>query len=270
MPYSKDTIDGHAPPPMCDWVFPEHYEEKFRKFLQVDDDQHRREHNFLIKPCGPIWNKLCNMYNLQEDIVKGASHIFRYTKEYSTLTHYSFAAYRADNNWRRGSLRRFEIQPIIDITRLPEFHYLAYEKSVQVVEDLYKIEHCVPEFARIPDFFLPSRNLKYIFENFPEELESDLESISQLIGISDEDIRMYVSKLKEKIKSKEERDRVLEQYKDSPLLKLTVKEMKFLLDHFKYKCHSSLKVKADFLVVLDELAKKNNMDEKEMARIVKK
>lgn len=46
--------------------------------------------------------------------------------------------------------------------------------------------------------------------------------------------------------------------------------MKVLLDHFKYKCHSSLKVKADFLVVLDELAKKNNMDEKEMVKIIKK
>lgn len=46
--------------------------------------------------------------------------------------------------------------------------------------------------------------------------------------------------------------------------------MKVLLDHFKYKCHSSLKVKADFLVVLDKLAKKNNMDEKEMVKIIKK
>ena len=25
VPYSKDTIDGHAPPPTCDWVFQEHY-----------------------------------------------------------------------------------------------------------------------------------------------------------------------------------------------------------------------------------------------------
>lgn len=134
VPYSKDTIDGDAPPPTCDWVFQEHYEEKFRKFLQVDDDRHRREHNFLIKPSDPIWNKLCTMYNLQEDIVKGASHIFRYTKEYSTLTHYSFASYRPDDNWRGGSLQRFEIQPIIDITRLPEFHYLAYEEAVRVVD----------------------------------------------------------------------------------------------------------------------------------------
>ena len=132
------------------------------------------------------------------------------------------------------------------------------------------MEGCVPEFVEMPDFFLPSRNLKYIFEKFPEELESDLESISQLSGISEEDIQIYISKLKEKIKSKEERDRVLEEYKDSPLFKLTLKEMKVLLDHFKYKCHSSLKVEADFLVVLDELAKKNNMDEKEMVKIIKK
>lgn len=60
----------------------------------------------------------------------------------------------------------------------------------------------------MPDFFLPSRNLKYIYEKFPEELESDLESISQLSGISEEDIQIYISKLKEKIKSEEERDRV--------------------------------------------------------------
>ena len=70
------------------------------------------------------------------------------------------------------------------------------------------MEGFVPEFVEMPDFFLPSRNLKYIFENFPEELESDLESISQLSGISEEDIQIYISKLKEKIKSEEERDRV--------------------------------------------------------------
>ena len=58
VPYSKDTIDGHAPPPTCDWVFQKHYEEKFRKFLQVDDDRHRREHNVFIKPSDPIWNKV--------------------------------------------------------------------------------------------------------------------------------------------------------------------------------------------------------------------
>ena len=148
------------------------------------------------------------MYNLQEELVKGASHIFMYTKEYSPLTHYSFASYRPDDNWRGGYLPRIEIQPIIDITRLPEFHYLAYEEAVQVVDQLYEMGGRVPEFVEMPDFFLPSRNLKYIYEKFPEELESDLESISQLSGISEEDIQIYISKLKEKIKSEEERDRV--------------------------------------------------------------
>ena len=100
------------------------------------------------------------------------------------------------------------IAQTIDITRLPEFHCLAYEEAVRVVDQLYEMEGCVPEFVEMPDFFLPSRNLKYIFEKFPEELESDFESISQLIGISEEDIQIYISKLKEKIKSEEERDRV--------------------------------------------------------------
>ena len=110
------------------------------------------------------------MYNLQEDIVKGASHIFRYTKEYSTLTHYSFASYRPDDKWRGGSLQRLEIQPIIDMTHLPEFHYLAYDEAVRVVDQLYEMEGFVPEFVEMPDFFLPSRNLKYIYEKFPDNL----------------------------------------------------------------------------------------------------
>lgn len=46
-------------------------------------------------------------------------------------------------------------------------------------------------------------------KNFRKNLNrSDLESISQLSGISEEDIQIYISKLKEKIKSEEERDRV--------------------------------------------------------------
>lgn len=62
----------------------------------------------------------------------------------------------------------------------------------------------------------------------------------------------------------------MQQFKDSPLLKLTVKEMKQLLtDHFKYRCHSSLKLKADFLVLLQELFTKNKMDDARIHKIVK-
>lgn len=147
VPYSIDTIDGHVPPKPCDWVFPKEYEDKFKKKLKVDDDLYRRENNFLLKPYGPIWEKLVDMYQLQQDASKSAYHIHRYCSEFSFLTHYSFATYRPDDNWRNGPVLRHEIQPIIDISRLPDFHYLPYEEAVQLVETMRETEGFLPEFV---------------------------------------------------------------------------------------------------------------------------
>ena len=271
VPYAKDTIDGYAPPPESDWVFPMEYKEKINYFLKGEDD-HRKENNFVIKPSGPIWEQLCNMYALNRDVSKGAYHIFMYMRDFSTLSHYSFAAYRPNENWRGKPLKRYEIQPIIDINRLPEYHYLPYEEAVKVVDELCDSQGTIPEFIEMPDFFLPSRNIKYVLEHSPHDLDINLSTISQLVGVQTDDITAYVIKIKEKEKMKEERKRVVESFREStPLGKLNMVELKTLLnEHFKYKCHSSLKVKADYLVVISEEMKKISMTMNDLALVVKR
>ncbi|CAG2256964.1 unnamed protein product [Mytilus edulis] len=108
-----------------------------------------------------------------EDITKSAFHIFNYmtNPEISTLCHYTR---RPNEEWRGKPVRQYEIQPLLDIGRLPEFHYLPYEEAVKIVDDLCQLGS-VPGFLTTPDFFLPSRNIKYLRENNPDELDNNIE-----------------------------------------------------------------------------------------------
>ncbi|CAG2220264.1 unnamed protein product [Mytilus edulis] len=81
--------------------------------------------------------------------------------EIPTLCHYSFAPRRPNAEWRGKPVRQYEIQPLLDISRLPEFHYLPYEEAVKIVDDLCQLGS-VPAFLTTPDFFLQSRNIKEI------------------------------------------------------------------------------------------------------------
>ncbi len=40
--------------------------------------------------------------------------------------HYSFATYRADESWRGQPCNRYELSPVVDVTRVPEYHYFSY------------------------------------------------------------------------------------------------------------------------------------------------
>ncbi|VDH94976.1 Hypothetical predicted protein [Mytilus galloprovincialis] len=157
VPYSNDTMNGMKSPSHTKWVFDISCEEKIKKFLLRDNSDYRKSNNFTIKPSGEIWIKLCQMYNLK-DITKSAFHIFNYmtNPEISTLCHYTR---RPNEEWRGKPVRQYEIQPLLDIGRLPEFHYLPYEEAVKIVDDLCQLGS-VPGFLTTPDFFLPSRNIK--------------------------------------------------------------------------------------------------------------
>lgn len=181
VPYSNDTMNGMKSPSHTKWVFDISYEEKIKKFLLRDNSDYRKSNNFTIKPSGEIWIKLCQMYNLK-DITKSAFHIFNYmtNPEISTLCHYTR---RPNEEWRGKPVRQYEIQPLLDISRLPEFHYLPYEEAVKIVDDLCQLGS-VPAFLTTPDFFLPSRNIKYLRENNPDELDNNIEGVSNLIGVS--------------------------------------------------------------------------------------
>ncbi|CAG2229037.1 unnamed protein product [Mytilus edulis] len=190
VPYSNDTINGMKSPSHTKWVFAFSYEKKIKKFLLRDNSDYRKSNNFTIKPSGEIWIKLCQMYNLK-DITKSAFHIFNYmtNPEISTLCHYSFAPRRPNEEWRGKPVRQYEIQPLLDISRLPEFHYLPYEEAVKIVDDLCQLGS-VPAFLTTPDFFLPS---KYkLLEDREEDtgiIDGIVESVSfesNIIEVEDE------------------------------------------------------------------------------------
>jgi len=64
--------------------------------------------------------------------------------------------------------------------------------------------------------------------------------------------------MKEKEKINLEHKKIIDSFKDSPLSKLTVPELKFLLhDHFQQRVHSSRTRKADFLAAVSQETKKD-------------
>ena len=196
VPYSNDTINGVKSPDCSKFVFDTSYEVKFKKFLLRDSTEYRQNCNFLIKPAGEIWEKLCEMYNLTKNLAKSAYHIHNLmtNPDFSTICHYSFTAIRINEEWRWAPVSKYEVQPILDISRLPEHHYLPFEEAVRVINELSS-ETGVPEFVSVPDFFLPSRNIKFLMEHKPEELENNVDGVSNLIGVSGEKIQAYIQEL---------------------------------------------------------------------------
>ncbi|KAL3871147.1 hypothetical protein ACJMK2_039164 [Sinanodonta woodiana] len=193
VPYSKDILDAHSPADTEKWVLNPNHEWKIHKFLERDTIEHHQLNNFLAKPSGEIWSKLCKMYDLVEDIAKGATFLYHYMTDptSSVSSHYSFAAYRANDG---STITRYKIQPILDISHLPEFRYLPYEQAVNIIDEMC-VKSGIPEFASIPDFFLPSRNIKFLLENNPDELENNIKTVSNLIGTSVLDIEQYILKI---------------------------------------------------------------------------
>jgi hypothetical protein len=82
--------------------------------------------------------------------------------------HSVYSSYRPVEAWRGPALNRFEIQPIIDVTRLPEYHYLPFSKAKNLVESLADNEF--PMWLTVPDFFLPTKNLEFVHENKPDKV----------------------------------------------------------------------------------------------------
>ena len=163
-------------------------------------------------------------------------------------------------------MRRYEIQPILDISRLPEFHYLPYEEAIKVID-----MQNVPEFATIPDFFMPSKNIKYLLNNNPDELENNIEEVSNLVGVGVTEILEYINELHEKEKNKQERKKIQDSFNDSPLSNLNVTELKHLLyEHFKQKPHSSRKLKLDFLLACQREIDRRQRSKDSVAHLLNK
>lgn len=104
------------------------------------------------------------MYNIQKDKAKSSIHLYNscYKPRNSWQQHYAFTLYHPDNYWRGNPLRRFEIQPVIDIGQLPAHHYLPYQQVEELVKHFEDTVESLPFWLTCPDFYLPSRNLKFL------------------------------------------------------------------------------------------------------------
>lgn len=214
-----------------------------------------------------IWDRLCKKYNLYKDCAKSAYHIHAYVCDSfnSFATHYSFTVYRPDNEWRGEPLNRYELQPLVDIARLPEFHYLSYEDTLEVMKMLQNEVGEIPKWVQSPDFFLPSRNIKHLIEKDPTLIEAEMETVSKLLGVGTDALLEYIQSLKDKERIKNERKRYMEKFENTPLGILQLKELKHLLHvHFKVPEFSKRVTKADFLSAVHTEIIKRNLSEKDV------
>jgi hypothetical protein len=108
---------------------------KFKEFLKIDSTNHRIQHNFKISPKGSNWNKICELFSVDKSKCVSAISIYNESTnpENTWDGHYEYAVYRPDDAWRGKALNKFEIQPIIDVNKLPEHHYLPFEKAEEFV-----------------------------------------------------------------------------------------------------------------------------------------
>ena len=151
------------------------------------------------------------------------------------------------------------MQPVLDIGKLPEFHYLSYKDMKELVDEL---EDEMPPWLVTPDFFLPSKNIKHLMENNPSQLESNVIAVSNMIGVPSDTILEFVNDIKEKENEKKEQKNLMEKYKSNPLYRLTIADLKYLLyDYFGQQPHSGQKLKVDFLTaIIDEVQKRKLSD----------
>ena len=171
--------------------------------MKKDTTQHTIETNFVIRPKGKIWENLCETFKLSATKNFSAVSVFNELSDPNSAWHhhYGFACYRPDDSWRGPPVRRFEIQPELDIGEFPHFKYLSFSQAKLLVEFFTVHNLPVPEFLRIPDFYLPSKNIKFIMENKNHILEDDhqLELFTQTIGVSREEVLSYIKMKKDKL-----------------------------------------------------------------------
>lgn len=265
VPYAQESLNALCPPSEDDWLITTDTVSKIITFLKNDATEHRLASNFVIRPKGPVWQKLCNTFQLSSDKAFSAVSVFNEhcDPHSSWQEHYGYACYRPDDMWRGSPVNRFEIQPIIDFSALPHHKYLPYDQAKLLVQYFKDRGLEMPKFLKIPDFYLPSKNINHIFETKQEVMEDDeqFELFSQLIGCDRDRIKAYIEEKKEKILVTESRSRIKEQYKNTILGTLSVIELKNVLEKLDVKWTRQQNNKADLIVLVDKELKKRNLNE---------
>lgn len=252
-PYGNNRMSATVTPNESDWVVDMATGEKVRQFLKHDSTDHRWSNNFVIRPSGPVWDKLCSMYGISKSKALSATRIYgeMTDPECTWITHYGFSSYRKDSSWRGPPLHKFEITPILDVILLPEFHYLPYNKAKQMVETFFLDHDNKPLWLKVPDFFLPSKNMKFVMENNRDLFNDNtmLQELSNLIGVSTEEILDYVHSEEEKIELKAGRRNTLLSFSDN-LGQLNCAQLRYILTKYEVKLSRDQHRKVDLLLAL--------------------
>ena len=253
---------AYVAPSDSDWPIKPDLQEKIKQFLDKDSDDHRRATDFEIRPGGPIWDTLCEYYPaLSKNMCVTARRVYHSMVEpkVSWSGKYLFASYRNDDNFRGPPIRRYEITPLLDISRLPEFHYMEYEDAVKLA-DCYSYDER-PMWLRVPDVFLPSANIKYALENNPslKTTLSEMQQLSEVICVSTDEIVNFIDNLERKAAVKEARSAVFDRFEGN-LARLYVHELTRVLTHdYNVKVNRNKARKADLILALDEELKKRGI-----------
>jgi hypothetical protein len=200
-PYAKHNIYAYKPPTESDWVFPPEIIGKILHFLKTDSTSHRQQHYCVIKTGGPIWEKLVTKYSLKNRTFHSISVYNEMTNPDSTWRqHYGFTVYRPDDCWRGAAQERFEVQPVLDVSRLPDYHFLPYKQARLLVDHFITGNLDLPKHLKVPDFCLPSKNIERLRQDKPECLikQEDLNLLGDLIGVEIDSIRRYIKEKEEK------------------------------------------------------------------------
>ena len=267
-PYAREKISAVKPPPEEDWVISAGIVEKIQTFLKKDTTEHRLQNNFIISPNGPVWKDMCRIYDLHFKKSFSAISIFNemYDPKSSWLQHYAFACYRPDDSWTSVPVRRYEIQPILDVSKLPDHKYLPYSEAEKITLHFEQNEMDMPCFLKIPDFYLPSKNIKHVLGKDPSLLMT--ETFINMIGVSSDNIRNYVKKEQEKLLDVEQKRLVKQKFKDRSIGHLLNAELKTILEHWNVSWTRQQNNRADLLNLVDQEQKKRNLKDDDVIHII--
>lgn len=116
---------------------------------------------------------------------------------------------------------------------------------------------------KIPNFFLLSRNIQFVLEKNSEFLEdvSQVQLLSNMIGVPVEDIVSYVRERKEKEAVKSGKKQTVQSFSEG-IGKLSIPQIKYALDKFLIKNYTRQQNnKADLLLLLSAALKERGLDE---------
>ena len=258
-PFAEHSIRAMRAPTVEDWVFNTDYEQNIRDFLRSDSTSHRLNFNFDLKPDGPIWFKLKSLFSLADPTPAkiSAFDIFNVMNDpkYTHSQHYGFTVYRQDEMWQGSNKLRFEIQPILDASKLPEYHYLSYDQSKLMVLQSNSTQ------LTSPDFFLPSINIENLLNDSTNEITSEnLAALSDVVGVPISNIDQYLQERDRKLKEAKANKQTVDSFNNSPLVAFKRDELLQILKQYGCKMTNRYYKKGELLTLVNSIITDKQID----------